>query len=243
MQRIEPLYLADDAGFPLECFDIPPQYKVRGAPRALRPHTAAPRSSGRGSTRTRARGRAHARNIVCVPYLLACRACLSACMQPYVSKVLLSHGLILDRVAKLARDISAAYAGRTPHLLVVLKASRAHVRAPTRARARVCVCVPMHGPRSRPREMRVRLVGRMQGGYEFATDLMRFMKNEHSYDTKPHLPFTVDFVRVKSYEGTESTGKGMCRRDVRALHPAACLPRAACRALLCVLQSASLAST
>jgi hypoxanthine phosphoribosyltransferase len=94
----------------------------------------------------------------------------------FLASVLLPHGLIVDRVEKLAEDIRDAYPGSTPHLLVVLK-----------------------------------------GGSEFATDLTRTLRRLHSYryaghgpvgagDAQPPLPFTVDYVRVKSYEGMSSTG-------------------------------------
>jgi hypothetical protein len=81
--------------------------------------------------------------------------------------VLLPHGLIEDRIEKLAADIRNDLPGVTPHLLVVLK-----------------------------------------GGSEFATDLTRALRKKHSYSGSTHLPFTVDYIRVKSYEGTESTGNG-----------------------------------
>lgn len=83
--------------------------------------------------------------------------------------MLLPHGLIEDRIEKLAADIRADLPGVTPHLLVVLK-----------------------------------------GGSEFATDLTRAMRKKHAYagSSSTHLPFTVDYIRVKSYEGTESTGNG-----------------------------------
>ncbi len=71
----------------------------------------------------------------------------------------------MDRVEKLAADICEAYAGSTPHILVVLK-----------------------------------------GGSEFATDLTRTLRRLHAYKAASHLPFTVDYVRVKSYDGAESTG-------------------------------------
>ncbi len=94
----------------------------------------------------------------------------------FLSSVLLPHGLIVDRVEKLAQDIRIAYPDSTPHVLVVLK-----------------------------------------GGSEFATDLTRTLRKLHTYRfdgsaaasaaaPQPALPFTVDYVRVKSYEGTESTG-------------------------------------
>ncbi len=79
--------------------------------------------------------------------------------------MLLPHGLILDRVEKLARDIVEDYPHSTPHLLVVLK-----------------------------------------GGSEFATDLSRTLRRIHGYTPHKHIPFTVDYVRVKSYSGTQSTG-------------------------------------
>jgi len=100
----------------------------------------------------------------------------------FLSSVLLPHGLVVDRVEKLAEDIRAAYPDSTPHMLVVLK-----------------------------------------GGSEFATDLTRTLRRLHTYRYAPGapssgggaaggavaippLPFTVDYVRVKSYEGTSSTG-------------------------------------
>lgn len=88
--------------------------------------------------------------------------------------MLLPHGLVVDRVEKLAEDIRRAYPDSTPHMLVVLK-----------------------------------------GGSEFATDLTRTLRRLHTYrfnaavaaaGAAPPLPFTVDYVRVKSYEGTSSTG-------------------------------------
>lgn len=89
--------------------------------------------------------------------------------------MLLPHGVIVDRIEKLAADIRADLPGVTPHLLVVLK-----------------------------------------GGSEFATDLTRTLRKWHTYSgggaqaKADHLPFTVDYIRVKSYEGTESTGTGAC---------------------------------
>jgi hypothetical protein len=45
-------------------------------------------------------------------------------VQEYLSHVLLPHGLIVDRVEKIAADILADYPTSTPHLLVVLKVRR-----------------------------------------------------------------------------------------------------------------------
>lgn len=84
----------------------------------------------------------------------------------YLASVLLPHGMIGDRVEKIARDIVEDYPHSTPHLLVVLK-----------------------------------------GGSEFATDLTRVLRRIHSFTPYKHIPFTVDYVRVKSYAGTESSGE------------------------------------
>ena len=92
----------------------------------------------------------------------------------YLSHVLLPHGLVQDRVDKLAADIGAAYGpggaaggagGSVPHFLVVLK-----------------------------------------GGNEFAGDLARALRLRHAHAGRTSMPFTLDYIRVKSYEGTLSTG-------------------------------------
>ena len=41
--------------------------------------------------------------------------------QDKVSGIIMMHGMIEDRTAKLAYDISRDYAGKRPHLLCVLK--------------------------------------------------------------------------------------------------------------------------
>ena len=46
----------------------------------------------------------------------------------------------------------------------------------------------------------------LKGGSEFAVDLTRCLRKMHSFTPFKHIPFTVDYVRVKSYAGTESTG-------------------------------------
>ena len=46
----------------------------------------------------------------------------------------------------------------------------------------------------------------LKGGSEFATDLTRILRRWHTYSGSTTLPFTVDYIRVKSYEGTSSTG-------------------------------------
>lgn len=84
-----------------------------------------------------------------------------------MSHVLLPHGMIVDRVEKLAADIREDYPASTIMFLVVLK-----------------------------------------GGNEFASDLTRALRAQFACGGSSHIPFTVDFVRVKSYEGTASSGKG-----------------------------------
>lgn len=46
----------------------------------------------------------------------------------------------------------------------------------------------------------------LKGGSEFAVDLTRSLRKMHSFTPNKHIPFTVDYVRVKSYAGMESTG-------------------------------------
>ena len=86
-----------------------------------------------------------------------------------LGSVMLPHGIIMDRIEKLAIDITRDYnfhgGGTRVHMLCVLK-----------------------------------------GGHQFFSDLCNALKRltlRHATDA----PLTFDFIRVKSYEGTESTGK------------------------------------
>lgn len=79
--------------------------------------------------------------------------------------LLIPHGMILDRVEKLAYDITQDYHGQTIHLLCVLK-----------------------------------------GGSTFFQDLSKALRKFHDYARNLYVPFTFDFIRVKSYEGTQSSG-------------------------------------
>ncbi|CAK4617033.1 hypothetical protein LEN26_014698 [Aphanomyces euteiches] len=83
----------------------------------------------------------------------------------YIDSVLIPHGLINDRVEKLAQDIRAAYEGQTIHLLCVLK-----------------------------------------GGSAFFHILIEKLRLFHKYNTCDYVPFTFDFIKVKSYDGLHSTG-------------------------------------
>ena len=47
----------------------------------------------------------------------------------------------------------------------------------------------------------------LKGGSTFFQDLCNYLRKFHSYGGHSYIPFTFDFVRVKSYEGTESSGK------------------------------------
>jgi len=89
----------------------------------------------------------------------------------YVDSVLISNGLIQDRICKLARDIRQAYPQTTIHLMCVLK-----------------------------------------GGAAFFHDLQRHLRTYHDYispleSSQSYIPFTLDFIKAKSYSGTESSGK------------------------------------
>lgn len=144
---------------------------------------------------------------------------------PYLTSVLLPHGLVLDRCDKLAQDIAAAYPLSTPHFLVVLKGGNVSSRRRAHdAASETCTPVHLHlrmriHLRPRPR-LHLRppvipsrlLLSRLSRTQEFASDLTRALRTRHALSGRTHLPFTLDFVRVKSYEGTESTGKGASHR-------------------------------
>ena len=46
----------------------------------------------------------------------------------------------------------------------------------------------------------------LKGGSAFFQDLCSALRKFHDYSGQNYVPYTFDFVRVKSYEGTESTG-------------------------------------
>lgn len=52
----------------------------------------------------------------------------------------------------------------------------------------------------------VHLICVLKGGSIFFSDLMRAMNKLHSNTGLDYIPYTMDFIRVSSYEGTESTG-------------------------------------
>lgn len=103
--------------------------------------------------------------------------------QDAVSHVLIPHGLIQDRIHKLAFDINQEYADKTLHLLCVLK-----------------------------------------GGSSFFWELQSALINlsSHRRTNTAKFQFSFDFVRVKSYEGTESTGTvqitGTDMRNLKGRH-------------------------
>jgi Phosphoribosyl transferase domain len=96
-------------------------------------------------------------------------------LQGYIGSVMIPHGMVVDRIERLAQDIRKAYPDSTPHFLVVLK-----------------------------------------GGAEFATDLTRALRSTHANGSASHIPYTLDYVRVKSYEGTESSGNGASEQRYEA---------------------------
>ena len=110
--------------------------------------------------------------------------------------MLLPHGVMLDRVERLAADIHKDYGATTPHFLCVLK-----VRVGRQCARRV---------------WRITWHFRwcdQQGAAEFFSDLSRALRRHHEYFPRSAAPYTFDFIRVKSYENDESTGVGTCRRD------------------------------
>jgi hypoxanthine phosphoribosyltransferase len=46
----------------------------------------------------------------------------------------------------------------------------------------------------------------LKGGSAFFQDLQVCLRNFHNFTNQSYVPFTFDFVRAKSYDGTESTG-------------------------------------
>jgi len=129
-------------------------------------------------------------------------------LQPYVSSVVLPHGMIMDRVERLAADIRKDYGASTPHFLCVLKVricGSTH-KLPLYANTSLLtdmsclsptfVCMLWSSNRS------------WQGAAEFFADLSRALRRHHEYFPHSAAPFTFDFIRVKSYENDTSTGTG-----------------------------------
>lgn len=85
-----------------------------------------------------------------------------------LNSVMIPHGLIMDRIEKLAVDILHAYKFKT-------HGTRLHM-----------VCV-------------------LKGGHQFFSDLCNCLK-QLTLTGVSEPPLTFDFIRVKSYAGTESTG-------------------------------------
>eukprot|EP00598_Pedospumella_elongata_P012900 CAMPEP_0185012568 /NCGR_PEP_ID=MMETSP1098-20130426/98369_1 /TAXON_ID=89044 /ORGANISM="Spumella elongata, Strain CCAP 955/1" /LENGTH=246 /DNA_ID=CAMNT_0027541633 /DNA_START=135 /DNA_END=875 /DNA_ORIENTATION=+ len=52
----------------------------------------------------------------------------------------------------------------------------------------------------------IHLICVLKGGSTFFSDLSSCMKKIHNYNREKYIPYTFDFIRVKSYEGTSSTG-------------------------------------
>ena len=47
----------------------------------------------------------------------------------------------------------------------------------------------------------------LKGGSAFFQDLQVCLRNFHNFTNQDYVPFTFDFIRAKSYDGTSSTGK------------------------------------
>jgi hypoxanthine phosphoribosyltransferase len=52
----------------------------------------------------------------------------------------------------------------------------------------------------------VHLLCVLKGGSAFFQDLVQKLRLFHKYNQNDYVPFTFDFIKVKSYEGTKSTG-------------------------------------
>lgn len=105
--------------------------------------------------------------------------------QDDLKHLLVPHGMIVDRVEKLAYDIAQDYEGHTIHMLCVLKGKHKPV-VPT------------------PISNSVEII--LLGGSTFFGDLCKALRRFHDYARLSYIPYTFDFIRVKSYEGTESSG-------------------------------------
>lgn len=46
----------------------------------------------------------------------------------------------------------------------------------------------------------------LKGASAFFEDFCSTFRTIHRFSRRPHIPYTFDFIRVKSYEGTQSTG-------------------------------------
>lgn len=140
-------------------------------------------------------------------------------LQHDLAKVLIPKGLVLDRVAKLADDIRRCYGPKTIHLICVLKVRNVG-RASVVSRSRAA-----HAQRH------------VQGGHQFFSDLIQCLKQQHVLHDTNYVPFSFDFIRVKSYEGTASSGSGAwhaARTCARALTHAPyppCVPAEQCKSL------------
>ena len=55
-------------------------------------------------------------------------------------------------------------------------------------------------------DITIHLLCVLKGGSTFFHDLVSRLRNHHKFNECSHIPFTFDFIRVKSYKGTESSG-------------------------------------
>ena len=56
----------------------------------------------------------------------------------------------------------------------------------------------------------------LKGAHVFFSDLLRAISSVHAACSGSHVPYTFDFIRVKSYVGTESSGNCACPCSHRA---------------------------
>ena len=57
------------------------------------------------------------------------------------------------------------------------------------------------------KDLTIHLMCVLKGGSAFFQDLCNAIRKFHDYSRGTQIPFTFDFIRVKSYEGTQSSGE------------------------------------
>ena len=109
---------------------------------------------------------------------------------------LTTAGLIIDRIERLARLIRSDYEGTTVHLLCVLKGGSAFFQDI------VEVFRAIHRLTTQVRSPPTRCTACSRRLPLLRPPLTRILRPH----PQSYIPFTFDFIRVKSYSGTQSTG-------------------------------------
>lgn len=123
--------------------------------------------------------------------------CIPPQYEDCIESVLIPHGMVVDRVQRLAQDIREDYGESTPHLLCILKVCRLLFDEDEAWIKNEVIRVPVSFG-----------VSALQGSHEFFTDLTVALRTIHLFSKSKHVPYTFDFARLKSYDGMESSGQG-----------------------------------